>query len=253
MLVTVQLVEENIAPCANVIDFCKTFSHEMSNLYLFSFLLTGNHDKAERCFISALHECVEETDVVRGWAASLTRLAIIKHAIQMIRPVPESEDNFSLISPAAQNSPFAAILALGAFERFVFVMSILEGWSEQDCALHLGCSRRDVTIARLLALKRAAGNYRLARLIVLPCLAREIFIVGECCFAIPTNGMVRRLYPAGSWGIRGTRRRCPMELHTIGIDRGKTVFHLVGLNLRGEVVVRLATKEPQSRTLGRQH
>jgi transposase len=29
-----------------------------------------------------------------------------------------------------------------------------------------------------------------------------------------------------------------MELHTIGIDLGKTVFHLVGLNRRGEVVVR---------------
>ena len=29
-----------------------------------------------------------------------------------------------------------------------------------------------------------------------------------------------------------------MELHTIGIDLGKTVFHLVGLNLRGEVAVR---------------
>jgi hypothetical protein len=29
-----------------------------------------------------------------------------------------------------------------------------------------------------------------------------------------------------------------MELHTIGIDLGKTVFHLVGLNLRGEVEVR---------------
>ena len=28
-----------------------------------------------------------------------------------------------------------------------------------------------------------------------------------------------------------------MELHTIGIDLGKKVFHLVGLNLRGEVVV----------------
>jgi transposase len=29
-----------------------------------------------------------------------------------------------------------------------------------------------------------------------------------------------------------------MEIHTIGIDLGKTVFHLVGLNPRGEVVVR---------------
>ena len=29
-----------------------------------------------------------------------------------------------------------------------------------------------------------------------------------------------------------------MEIHTVGIDLGKTVFHLVGLNTRGEVVVR---------------
>ena len=28
-----------------------------------------------------------------------------------------------------------------------------------------------------------------------------------------------------------------MEIHTIGIDLAKTVFHLVGLNARGEVVV----------------
>jgi transposase len=40
------------------------------------------------------------------------------------------------------------------------------------------------------------------------------------------------------WGYNGEDRRHPMELHTIGIDLGKTVFHLVGLNLRGEVVVR---------------
>jgi transposase len=29
-----------------------------------------------------------------------------------------------------------------------------------------------------------------------------------------------------------------MELHTLGIDLGKTIFHLVGLNSRGEVIVR---------------
>jgi transposase len=29
-----------------------------------------------------------------------------------------------------------------------------------------------------------------------------------------------------------------VELRTIGIDLGKTVFHLVGLSLHGEVVVR---------------
>src|SRR6202790_5016947 len=56
--------------------------------------------------------------------------------------------------------------------------------------------------------------------------------------SVSTNGMVRRLYLVRSLCMRGLRRRRPMELHTIGIDLGKTVFHLVGLNLHGEVVVR---------------
>ncbi len=34
-----------------------------------------------------------------------------------------------------------------------------------------------------------------------------------------------------------------MELHTIGIDLGKTVFHLVGLNLQ-PVEVRIFLAEP---------
>jgi transposase len=29
-----------------------------------------------------------------------------------------------------------------------------------------------------------------------------------------------------------------MEIHTLGIDLGKTIFHLVGLNAAGETVVR---------------
>src|ERR1700747_1088022 len=47
--------------------------------------------------------------------------------------------------------------------------------------------------------------------------------------------MVRRL---ASRGGRGEHRRCSMEIRTIGIDLGKTVFHLVGVNARGEVEVR---------------
>src|ERR1700750_3351063 len=41
-----------------------------------------------------------------------------------------------------------------------------------------------------------------------------------------------------SGGCRGEHRRCSMEMRPIGIDLGKTVFHLVGVNARGEVVVR---------------
>jgi transposase len=36
-----------------------------------------------------------------------------------------------------------------------------------------------------------------------------------------------------------------MELHVIGIDLGKTVFHVVGVNQRGEVVLRKKFSRPQ--------
>jgi hypothetical protein len=36
-----------------------------------------------------------------------------------------------------------------------------------------------------------------------------------------------------------------MQLHTIGIDLRKTVFHLVGVNPRGEVVVRKKSSRKQ--------
>jgi hypothetical protein len=50
------------------------------------------------------------------------------------------------------------VAALSAFERFVFVMSVLEKQSDEDCSMLLGCSRRDVMIARELAFKRPANN-----------------------------------------------------------------------------------------------
>jgi transposase len=36
-----------------------------------------------------------------------------------------------------------------------------------------------------------------------------------------------------------------MELHTLGMDLGKTVFHMVGLSARGEVVVRKKVSRSQ--------
>jgi hypothetical protein len=61
-----------------------------------------------------------------------------------------------------------------------------------------------------------------------------------------TKGKIRRLNPQ-QWGYNGEDRRHPMELHTIGIDLGKTVFHLVGLNLGGEVIVRKKCSRKQLR------
>ena len=136
-------------------------TEEMHSLYLFSFLLTADNDIAERCYLCGLGECVEGIGVFMDWARSWARRTILEHAIRMIMPAPEHMDNLSLIglkeeTTLGKNNLFAAIVALSAFERFVFVMSVLEKHSDEDCSMILRCSRRDVMIARELALKRLA-------------------------------------------------------------------------------------------------
>jgi DNA-directed RNA polymerase specialized sigma24 family protein len=138
-------------------------TEEMRSLYLFSFMLTADTDIAEQCYVRGLGECVEGISVFMDWMHSWARRTIIKYAIRMIMPEPEDTNNrpaISLKGPAtlAKTSLFAAIVALGAFERFVFVMSVLEKHSDEDCSMLLGCSRRDVMIARELAIRRLAST-----------------------------------------------------------------------------------------------
>jgi hypothetical protein len=162
MLEPMHFVDERETSHATVADFLKNLDEEMHGLYLLSFLLTADHDKARQCLISAIGECAEGVGVFKDWARLWTRQVILKHAIRMIRPAPENTDNVWFISlqgppTSAQNNPFAAILSLDAFERFVFVMSLLEGQSDQECALLLRCSRHDVMMARMLALQRQSS------------------------------------------------------------------------------------------------
>jgi hypothetical protein len=107
---------------------------EMQSMYLLSFLLTANHDKAEQCLVSTIGKAPEGIGVFVDWTRLWARRAVIKHAIDLVVPAPEHADDVSRISLTesarwADNIPFAAILLLDAFERFVFVMSILEGQS----------------------------------------------------------------------------------------------------------------------------
>jgi DNA-directed RNA polymerase specialized sigma24 family protein len=166
MLQPMQLVDERATPYATVADFFATFNEEMHSLYLLAFLLTADHDKAEQCLASAMGECVEWIGVFTDWAHSWSRRAVLKRAIQMTMPVPEHADKVSIITPKASatsgEDPFAAILLLNPFERLVFVMSTLEGQSDAECAVLLRCSRRDVIMARVLAVKRQSSADALA-------------------------------------------------------------------------------------------
>ena len=54
---------------------------------------------------------------------------------------------------ASQDSRFSAILALPDFERFVYVLSVLEGCTDQECGALLGVSPQEIEETRLRALQ----------------------------------------------------------------------------------------------------
>jgi hypothetical protein len=158
------LFEERAVTYAAGTDFWNILTDEMHSLYLLSFLLTADLEKAGQCFISGIGEREEEIGVFIAWAQAQARRTILNHAIWMIMPAPEHADDFSsaLVKGSAtfgRIKLFDAILGLNAFERFVYVMSVLEKQSDADCSTLLRCSRRDVVIARELALECLATTH----------------------------------------------------------------------------------------------
>jgi hypothetical protein len=138
-------------------DFHHIFSEEMNGLYLLGLLLTADAGKAERCFVAGIGDSVGGNPVFREWARSWARRTIIQHAIRMIGP---SQQKLTIANTDPQElgiePRLGAILKLDALERFVFVMSVLEGYSDQDCSVLLGCSRQTVVKARTRAFEHLA-------------------------------------------------------------------------------------------------
>jgi DNA-directed RNA polymerase specialized sigma24 family protein len=144
-------------------DFRKLFIEDMESLYLLSFLLTGNQDEAEQCFLEGLDACVDGISVFRELADVWARRIIIRQALRMaaehdgfLRWAPglvESADEGVLSRTSLHRIALTRVLALEDLERSVFVLSILEGYSTQSCALLLAVSRKEVQEARARALQ----------------------------------------------------------------------------------------------------
>ena len=141
-------------------DFCGIFEKNMTHFYLLSFLLTADRRMAEECFVRGLEDSARSNRVFKEWADSWARRTIIHNAIQMIRPAPTDSSTSSSgpdgIAWHAGTAPaeMSAVVALAAFDRFAFVMSVLEHYSDQECALLLGCTRDEVMAARGRALQQ---------------------------------------------------------------------------------------------------
>ena len=135
-------------------EFCRIFTEDLSGLYQLSFLLTGDHEKAEHCCVAGLEDCARTNHVFRDWARSWAKRTIIQNAIRELKPRPRgAKSSFSdtafpnfceFFRGQDGHYELKAVLALEDFERFVFVMSVLEHYSVHECALLLGCSQREV-------------------------------------------------------------------------------------------------------------
>jgi DNA-directed RNA polymerase specialized sigma24 family protein len=151
-------------------DFCRIFQTNMNRLYLLSFLLTGNQAMAEKCFVGGLEDAKKGNPVFKEWAESWAARVIILNAIRMFRPRP----NGTLVEVSdghpgngiAQPSEIAEVAELPVFERFAFVMSVLEHYSDQECSLLLSCTRGEVNAARISALQRLGRSAELRQKIV---------------------------------------------------------------------------------------
>jgi hypothetical protein len=146
-------------------DVRKLFTEDMSNLYLLSFLLTGNQGDAERSFVAGLADCVDGNPVFKTWARSWARRLIVRNAIRIIAPHISPVRSTTSSSDSAKEdppkmplaeSPFASILALEDFERFVYVLSVLERYPDQKCAALLGTSTQEILETRIRALQHIA-------------------------------------------------------------------------------------------------
>jgi len=153
-------------PYASNGDFCRIFYEDTDSLYRLSFLLTADCEKAEQCFVSGLEDSLKGSRVFKEWARSWARRAIIQNAVRVINPRQMEKNTASSFNGSgrtlvAEQVEVATVLDLAPFERFVFVISVLEHYSEHECSVLLSCSRRDVIAARTRALQQIGSAMEL--------------------------------------------------------------------------------------------
>lgn len=159
-------IRKNASEYASRADFQKIFSDDMAGLHLLAYLLTGDRQTAEQVFLSGLEDSIHGNPVFRQWARSWSQRAIIKRAIRALAPSPnDAQDPHAIAPDVTGNSELdelvASVATLNTFQRFVFVLSVLEGYSTAECATLLACTARDVVSAKTEALKAVAASHQL--------------------------------------------------------------------------------------------
>lgn len=142
-------------------DFQRIFTEDMGSLHLLALLLTADSGKAEQVFVAGLEESIHGNPVFKEWARSWSKRVIIRNAIKLLAPSPAEPETLSSTRAtraiSEKDAWAATVMQLPAFDRFVFVILVLEGHSESDCASLLGCGMHEMLRARSRALQRVAS------------------------------------------------------------------------------------------------
>ncbi len=149
-------------------EFCQYFLEHSNSLYLLALMLTANTKLAEKCFTKAFDDCLNATGVSKGWERTWARRTVICNAIELSGDALQhsatpaggqsQQDHYNKWSSA--DSRLAIVMALPPFERFVFVMSVLESYSDQECRILLKCLKQEIVDSRLRALKALSLSAR---------------------------------------------------------------------------------------------
>jgi DNA-directed RNA polymerase specialized sigma24 family protein len=140
-------------------DFCDAFADDTDSLYLLTFLLTANHEAAERYLVATVKQAFKPSTVFKDWVRSWIRRTLITGAITIVFDGSDrgqaSPDSWY---PSQGDARFAinAIARVADLDRFVFVMSVLEGYSVHECSLLLSCPPATVIESRARALRDLA-------------------------------------------------------------------------------------------------
>lgn len=136
---------------ASMSEFCNYFVSSMDSLYQLAYLLTGSSSLAEQAILAALDDC-RRAKVFRPWLESWGRLTVIERALKSSTSGAEVPGASDADMPMEQR----AILQLDRFERAVYTLSVLEKYSVRDCAILLRVSKREISEAKVRALKEVS-------------------------------------------------------------------------------------------------
>ena len=132
-------------------------------LYLLAFLLTTNHAWAEQCYVQSMENVIQRNSgAPRNGFCSWIKRNVIQSAIRMVFCESTQLQDRDVWHESPLRYVVDTVTRLAPLMRFVFVMSVLEPYSDRECSRLLNRTVQDryrypVTVALRTAFSISAA------------------------------------------------------------------------------------------------